>query len=86
MRTPPAAGVMTMGTRRKIDWIEKPSVRRSDGRTSPITANRVGLAMLLHAMTSIKPTKATPHDGASAISADPTDASTMKTRSAARRP
>ena len=58
-----------MGTRRTIDCTENPSVRRSEGSASPITANRVGLAILDQAMARPKPAKATAQDEAAAMSA-----------------
>jgi hypothetical protein len=45
-----------MGMRLRIDCTVKPSARRSFGRASPTTAKRVGLAMLDHAMTNVRPT------------------------------
>jgi hypothetical protein len=55
---------MAIGIRRTIDCTVNPRARRSLGRASPMTENRVGLAMLDHAMAKASPTKTTGQVGA----------------------
>ena len=66
MARPPRAGAIKMGRRFNVAWTVNPIARRSLGSASPITAKRVGLAMLAQAMPKTRPPRTQGQVGASA--------------------
>src|SRR4029079_19233564 len=79
---PPIGAPMTRGTRTRIDWTLNATARRSRGSEAPMTANVVGNAPALQAITPISPANTSGQLRAAAYVAYPAMASAVKINSA----